>query len=330
MSSDAERAGAAPDAETSEVANWLARHGRTASAVEPLAGDVSTRRYFRVRLADEIGTHVVARYPPELAAAQRRFAAAAALLAEAGVRVPALRLDDPDAGFAWVEDLGPETLHERFTTWEAAPRELEAALAAADTIRQLDPERVAALGSPPLDAALLRRELAQTVELLLAPRDLATPAVERAFDDLCAELAGRPLVPCHRDYMARNLVPVAPAAVAVLDFQDLRLGPVAYDLASLLNDSLFASAALEARVLAAWPQLAGGGEPYRLAVAQRSLKAVGTYLAFARRGQRRHLPLVEPTLERALRQLDRLPCTAALGGELWARIRAAGRDAALC
>lgn len=330
MSSDAERAVAAPDAETAQVAEWLAGHGLVASAVEPLAGDVSMRRYFRVRLAGETHTQVVARYPRELAAAQRRFAAAAELLAAAGVRVPAIRLDDPDAGFACVEDLGPETLHERFPTWEAAAGELEAALTAADAIRRLDGEPVAALGSPPLDAALLRRELAQTVELLLAPRDLASPPVERALEALCDELAAPPLVPCHRDFMARNLVPVAPEGVAVLDFQDLRLGPRGYDLASLLNDSLFASDELEARVLATWPQLAGGGEPYRLAVAQRSLKAVGTYLAFARRGKRRHLPLVEPTLERALRQLARLRCTAGLGDALWARIRTAGRDAALC
>jgi hypothetical protein len=318
VSSDADRAVAAPDAESAQVAEWLARHGRVTSAVEPLAGDVSTRRYYRVRLVGETTSHIVARYPPELAAAQRRFAAAAELLAAAGVRVPAIRLDDPDAGFACVEDLGPATLHERFATWEAAAGELDAALAAADAIRRLDRERVVALGSPPLDAALLRRELAQTVELLLAPRDLASPPVERALDALCDELAAPPLVP------------VAPAGVAVLDFQDLRLGPQGYDLASLLNDSLFASDEVEARVLAAWPQLAGGREPYRLAVAQRSLKAVGTYLAFARRGKRRHLPLVEPTLERALGQLARLRCTAALGETLWTRIRAAGRDAALC
>jgi aminoglycoside/choline kinase family phosphotransferase len=330
VSSDAERAVAAPDAESAQVAEWLARHGRAMSAVEPLAGDVSTRRYYRVRLAGETTSHIVARYPPELAAAQRRFAAAAELLAAAGVRVPAIRLDDPDAGFACVEDLGPATLHERFATWEAAAGELDAALAAADAIRRLDRERVVALGSPPLDAALLRRELAQTVELLLAPRDLAPPAVERALDALCDELAAPPLVPCHRDFMARNLVPVAPAGVAVLDFQDLRLGPQGYDLASLLNDSLFASDEVEARALGAWPRLAGGPETYRLAVAQRSLKAVGTYLAFARRGKRRHLPLVEPTLERALRQLARLRCTTALGDALWTRIRAAGRDAALC
>jgi hypothetical protein len=93
----------------------------------------------------------------------------------------------------------------------------------------------------------------------------------------------------------------------VLDFQDLRLGPRGYDLASLLNDTLFADAETEARALADWPRLAGDTAQYRAAVVQRSLKAVGTYLAFARRGMRRHLPLVEPTLERALEPFRQLP-----------------------
>jgi len=313
------------------VASWLARHGLVAASVEALAGDVSTRRYFRVALRGEPATWIVARYPPELAAAQRRFAAAGALLAAAGVRVPGLRLDDPETGFALVEDLGPATLHERFARWEDAATELDAALAAADAVARLDVARVASLGNPPLDAALLRRELESTIELLLAPHGLAVAEVSRACDALCERLTRAPLVACHRDFMARNLIPLPPAGVGVLDFQDLRLGPPGYDLASLLNDTLFAEHATEERALAAWPRLAGDSAQYRAAVAQRSLKAVGTYLAFARRGRRRHLPLVAPTLERALAAMATLPETAPLAAGDWpARLRAAGRAAALC
>jgi aminoglycoside/choline kinase family phosphotransferase len=314
-----------------EVASWLARHGLFAAAIEGLAGDVSTRRYYRVALRGESATWIVARYPPDLAPAQRRFAAAGELLAAAGVRVPALRLDDAESGLALVEDLGPAALHERFARWEDAADELAAALAAADAVARLDIGRVAALGSPPLDATLLRRELQQTIDLLLAPRGLAVDPVARVCDALCERLTRPPLVACHRDFMARNLMPLAPAGVGVLDFQDLRLGPPGYDLASLLNDTLFADAATEERALAEWPRLAGGSAQYRAAVAQRSLKAVGTYLAFARRGMRRHLPLIAPTLERALAAMAELPETAVLAAGEWPeRLRAAGRAAALC
>jgi hypothetical protein len=63
---------------------------------------------------------------------------------------------------------------------------------------------------------------------------------------------------------------------------------------------------------------------------QRSLKAVGTYLAFARRGKLRHLPLVAPTLERALRFFPDLPETAGLGVAVVEALRRAGASAVVC
>jgi aminoglycoside/choline kinase family phosphotransferase len=137
--------------------------------------------------------------------------------------------------------------------------------------------------------------------------------------------------------MARNLVPRPrprpaasgdEAALVVLDHQDLRLGPPGYDLASLLNDSLFPPAELEegwlARVLPPGeaPRLA-----YHRAAAQRTLKAVGTFAAFARRGSDRHLPLIPPTLERALYHLGRLPEGRKLAPELERRWRQAASAA---
>ena len=71
-------------------------------------------------------------------------------------------------------------------------------------------------------------------------------------------------------------------------------------------------------------------EQYRRAVVQRSLKAVGTYLAFARGGKRRHLPLVAPTLERALRFFPELPETAPLGRTTVDALLRAGAAAGVC
>jgi N-acetylmuramate 1-kinase len=313
------------------VGRWLAARGLRARAVRPVVGDVSSRSYFRVELEGETASWMVACYPPELAAAQRRFAAAGELLAGAGVRVPALRIDDDERRFALVEDLGPATLYETVSDWRQAPRELTAALRAARAIAKLDHTQVAALGSPALDADLLRRELAQTCELLAAASGLDAGWLAAALDGLCARL-GSDLVPCHRDFMARNLMPLGGAAgeIGVLDFQDLRLGPAGYDVASLLNDSLFADPGIETRVLAEAAEVAGDAAQYRAAVVQRSLKAVGTYLAFARRGKRRHLALVAPTLERALRFFPHLPETASLGVEAVDVLRRAGAAAAVC
>ncbi len=298
-----------------DLATWLEEIGcPAASPFDPLAGDVSLRRYVRVTLRS--GEQAIAAfYPIEMRAAMRRFDAAAELLERAGVRVPRRLARDADRGWSLVEDLGPATLYDESDgDWTRLEPALAEAVEIAKRIGAIDRELVAALGNPPLDRELLRRELRQTEETLLAPAGaLAVPeeaaSLRRAFDKLCAALADEPTLSCHRDFMARNLVRVR-GEIAVLDFQDLRLGPADYDLASLLNDSLFPPGDVEARLLedatgSSWPS-AG----YRRAVAQRALKAAGTFATFAARGSDRHLGLIPATLERASRHLLRLPESA--------------------
>ncbi|KAB2957265.1 MAG: phosphotransferase, partial [Thermoanaerobaculia bacterium] len=288
-----------PDARSLEhrLESWLARAGRSGATLVPLAGDLSARRYFRVR---SMGgqTHIAACYPEQLRDAQRRFVRAAGLLARASVRVPAIELDDPGAGFALLEDLGDCTLYELPGLDESArARYLATALEVGRRIAALAESEVVALGSPPLDRTLLARELEPAIRHLLAPRGLAPPGFVAALEELCARLAGDALVPCHRDFMVRNLMPMSAAQVAVLDFQDLRLGPPAYDLASLLNDSWFAPSGLERELVGRFlPRGVAEGQ-YRRAVVQRALKAVGSFTACAARGDARRLPLVGPTLE---------------------------------
>src|SRR4029077_1128026 len=90
----------------------------------------------------------------------------------------------------------------------------------------------------------LARELAQTWELFLEPHGLVADgalaaSLRAALEALCAGLGDEPPVPCHRDFMVRNLMPRPEGGLVVLDHQDLRLGPPLYDLASLLNDTPF-------------------------------------------------------------------------------------------
>ncbi len=110
--------------------------------------------------------------------------------------------------------------------------------------------------------------------------------------------------------MARNLfLHGSPPTLVVLDHQDLRLAPQYYDLASLLNDSLFPPQDIESRLLEG--AVSSGEEHlrYRRAAAQRTLKAVGTFATFAAAGDRRHLRLIPPTFARAAHHLTELPET---------------------
>ena len=95
---------------------------------------------------------------------------------------------------------------------------------------------------PPYDEALLRREMALFPEWYLG-RHLGLTlsaaqqaALEAAFSLLAASALAQPTVYVHRDYMPRNLMLCEPNP-GVLDFQDAVIGPIGYDIASLLRDA---------------------------------------------------------------------------------------------
>jgi aminoglycoside/choline kinase family phosphotransferase len=67
-------------------------------------------------------------------------------------------------------------------------------------------------------------------------------ALDLAYRRLVDAAQAQPQVLVHRDFMPRNLMPVAGGA-AVLDFQDAVRGPIAYDPLSLFKDAFLS-----------WPQ----------------------------------------------------------------------------
>lgn len=304
-----------------DVERWLDELGHAPSRLKPLAGDVSARRYLRAECAGS--SLVVTVYPPRLESTCTRFLATGDLLRTAGLRVPEVLASDCRRGLMLLEDLGERTLYDlRDRSWEELLPYLERATEDAGRISRLPPSSVAGL-SPPLDRELLERELEQTWRSFLTPRGLGggpgtTARLRAALSELCRQLGEEPQVPCHRDYMARNLMPLDGGRLGLLDHQDLRLGPPFYDLASLVNDSLFPPSGLVAELLGPAADELG----YHRAVAQRALKAVGTFAAFADRGDSRHLDLIPPTLGRALDSLLLVPETAGVAARLADRWRA--------
>lgn len=297
-----------------------------------MAGDVSSRRYARLRL--ESGEQfVVCAYPEDMADVAVRFLAATELLNSA--RVPVPRVERHSCGeSAWIllEDLGPRTVFDRWQGGGLGPTELDRCLAEAlahvDRIQLLSPDRVRALGSPPLDRTLLMAELDLTWERFLEPRGLVrsrtlAEQLHALCNAVCERLGSAAPVPCHRDFMVRNLMlrasarEGAEAEVVVIDHQDLRLGPPHYDLASLLNDSLTLSFGQRRAHLAVLGEDAEELALYHAAVAQRMLKIAGTFAHFAALGNDRHLPLIGSALRRFFDALDALP----EGRELALRLR---------
>lgn len=291
---------------------WLGERGFEPEGLEEMLGDVSLRRYWRVRLPAG-RTAVLASYPVELYPACERFLATTKLLQEIDVAVPAVLEADCRRGRVLLEDCGEDSLFDlSHRGWDELLPRLQEAIDIACRIRRLPTATVEAL-NPLLDAPALWRELEKTWEVFLEPRSLTGPpalteSLQQALREICDHLGAEPPLANHRDFMARNLLlPTRSGPLVVIDHQDLRLGPRFYDLASLMNDSLFPPHPLAADLLAELLQGDDDRLSYHRAAAQRTLKAAGTFAAFAQKGDDRHLGLIPPTLTRTLHHLEQLP-----------------------
>ena len=291
--------GLAADAEGARLAAARSRFGLPESGgVQALAGDVGQRRYLRLRTFAD-ATVVLVLYPSPRSTAQERWREIGTALDRAGVRVPALLDDDPDSGSALVEDLGDRDLAAEIRDADGSAREalLEEAEELLAPIRGI--ARSAALRNAPFDAAFFASELAHTRRWALEGDGSRPLEASRAalWDELAGRLArdaadpsrsGQP-VPTHRDFHANNLMRAPGGALAVIDFQDLRLGPPDYDPVSLRFERAGALAP------------ADGATCSEAVLLQRAWKVLGTFekmLALGREVYRPHRDTALRTIRR--------------------------------
>jgi hypothetical protein len=224
------------DPRQSQLESWLrGACGLDRFGVTPASGDASFRRYFRVSLAD--GTTLVAMDAPPEHEDCGPYLHVGTELAAIGLHVPAVHRADTRLGFLLLEDLG-RTLYLDVLDEGSAGRLYGDALGALAALQACGPRT----GLPPYDAPLLQREMELFRDwlagrLLGLPLDAADHArLDRDFALLTASALGQPRVCVHRDYHSRNLMVAAPPTPGILDFQDAVVGPVTYDLVSLLKD----------------------------------------------------------------------------------------------
>ncbi len=208
--------------------------GDPALALERASSDAGFRTYWRGSTG---GRSVIVMDSPPALEDVRPWLRMHAVLEEGGVRVPLVLARDGEAGFVLMEDLGGRT-------WLQAVDEVDPDATFEAAIDQL--LRLQALAPPPglpvYDRALLQRELDLFEEWYLGRHlGVELDARERAglagvHDVLIESALAQPQVFVHRDFMPRNLMPVE-GGLAVLDFQDAVLGPVAYDPVSLVRDA---------------------------------------------------------------------------------------------
>ena len=220
---------------------WLASLdpalGLLPDTLAPASSDASFRRYFRVQTG--AGPRIVMDAPPPQEDV-RPFVRIARLLAAGGVHVPELLAEDVDQGFLLLADLGDTTYLQAFAAEPGAAHDL--VMQAHDALIKLQ-SIAAGEGVPPYDVTRLRNELALFPAWFLdkhhghAPDAAQAAQLETIFDQLVASALAQPQVLVHRDWHSRNLMRTAEGNPGVLDFQDAVVGPITYDLVSLLRDA---------------------------------------------------------------------------------------------
>jgi aminoglycoside/choline kinase family phosphotransferase len=292
--------------------DWArAATGDAGLVLERASMDAGFRSYWRGRTGD--GTVIVMDSPPDKEDV-RPWLQVRELIRASGVRVPDVLAGDEDAGFLLLEDLGHHTyLH--VIDADNADALFDSAL---DQLLRLQMTPVPE-GFPAYDEALLARELRLFDEWFLG-RHLAVTldcgdleGLELVYQRLIDAALAQPRVLVHRDFMPRNLMPVADDGPAMLDFQDAVSGPIAYDPICLFKDAFLSwpehrvDAWLDryhARALAAGlpvPSLAQFRRDADWIGVHRHLKVIGI---FARLNHRDHKPKYVADVARFFAYLD--------------------------
>lgn len=224
------------DTRLTEISEWTREALQlSACTLAPASSDASFRRYFRVWRGKE--SYVVMDAPPPQEDCGRFVRIAAALLA-VGLNVPRVLAQDLQRGFLLLSDLGVEP-YLNCLNETSADRLYGDAMAALLRLQRHDGS---ATSLPPYDEALLLREVGIFREWfverhlghVLSARD--EQILADAFRHLVDSALEQPRVWVHRDFHSRNLMVTSRDNPGVLDFQDAVVGPITYDLVSLLRD----------------------------------------------------------------------------------------------
>ena len=290
-----------PDEPRDRISAYLAGQGLTDRALQivALTGDASDRRYYRVLLSGGESL-VLALHAGPIEFEAMPFVAVARLMSELPLPVPRILHHSDPLGIIGLQDLGDVTLQAHLGA--ATPDEhAELYRQAVSFIARLQ-QRGAEIASDdyvPYRIAFDTDKLTWELEFFLKHFLMAyrgaepSPAVREALAEewsiIVEELASEPRVLCHRDYHSRNLM-LRDGALYIIDFQDARMGPDTYDLASLLRDSYVDLAAQQLESLIAYflalKHGAAGVGPeeaaefrrrFDLMALQRNLKALGTF-----------------------------------------------------
>ncbi|MFY8195142.1 MAG: aminoglycoside phosphotransferase family protein, partial [Novosphingobium sp.] len=265
---------------------FLTQAGWGGATIEPLPGDASFRRYFRIRRSN--GNAMLMHAPPPTEDPEP-FLRSAKWLDANGMRAPHVLAEDAEQGFVLLEDFGEIRMREYLDAWPQDEDEVyRRAIDALLQLRKLPPGPFTGY-----TLAEYQREAKLFIDWFVPARQLYVDSRTwaNAWEQVLMRLLPRqrPGVTVLRDYHAENIMLLGGLdKQGLLDFQDALVGHPAYDLVSLLQDARReVSPDLEQRMLAYYCERSGEGDEfladYAVLGAQRNAKIVGIFVRLWKR-----------------------------------------------
>lgn len=314
------------------IETFLETAGWAGAVIEPLPGDASFRRYFRIRMGEKTAMLMDAPPPNE---DPQPFLRAARWLDGNGVRAPLILAEDLARGLVLLEDFGEARMRDYLDQWPDDEREVYVtAVNALVDLHQLP-------AGPFLDYSLseYQREVKLFTDWYCPAQNLYIdgPGFSAAWEQALTPLLPRqrPGITVLRDYHAENIMLLESLKKqGLLDFQDALIGHPAYDLVSLLQDARRdVSPDMETEMFMHYVAATGISQDdfladYARLGAQRNTKIIGIFVRLWKRdGKQRYLDLIPRVwglLERDLSHPALGPVAQWFDANIPAELRGAG------
>ncbi len=215
-------------ADQKEITNWLSKTiGNNSFNIQELRQEASDRKYYRIK-ADNFSYVLADNFDKTDQSAN--FLYASKILKNSSVNVPEVLAFSEDLRFLLLQDLGDKSLD---TDNEYKDQKiLEMALEQLSKIYFSDQD---VLRSATKESLLIQTNsfIDFCKENKLSNDELK--ALENLRNNLVQNLLNQQFIPTHNDFERRNLM-MFEENLFVIDFQDLNMGPIGIDLASIMYE----------------------------------------------------------------------------------------------
>ena len=209
--------------------------------INPINSDASFRNYYRV--SDHSGTTYVIMDSPPDKENNEQFIFISELLTKMDIPSTVVFAKDLSMGFFILSDLGPATLLDRNMETRIKTKREKIYTDAINILLLIQKNGNNFVDQLPVyDLELLETEMNLFLdwycikELGISAAQLNEFNLGKCFKYLSESALKQVQVFAHRDYHSRNIMISKRGELGIIDFQDAVLGPITYDLVSLLRD----------------------------------------------------------------------------------------------